>query len=702
MNKYINKNILLNTIINFTLLIMVEIIFKITNFFNLLDWSSIRILLSSFIISFIIANIEYFIPKKVHKYINIVFIFICSIYALAETAFNNYIGVYMSLGTSSQLGAVINYIREYILSFKWYYYFNLLPFLVSILYYIFINNKVITKFNINKEKNNYKTLEKRQFFKKIGLSILVLIMFVTLHFSTLYIPFMQNKLQVVSNSKLFKNPSVPSIAIKQFGVTMYGILDVNRYFFPTETTDEYSIENNKKNNSRVDNTRKFDDTKWEELINNETNKKLNTLNNYFINNNITDINDYTGLFKDKNLIVIMLESVNDIIINEEDYPNFYKMYSEGMSWKNNYSPRNSCSTGNNEMSGMTGLYSIYNTCTANEYKENTYFESIFNLFNNKGYKTFSAHNYTEHYYYRNEIHTNMGSGKYYGVEELGISYSNQYKNWSSDEDFMTKVLEILDEDYSDGKFMTWLTTVSSHQPYYYSSTEGDKYLSLYEDLDIRQDLKRYKSKLKILDNALGILLDGLEEKGILKDTVIVMYGDHYPYGLSTNTINSVLDYDTGVDYEAERVPFVIYNSEVEPKIFDEYTSYINILPTIANLFDLDYDPRLYMGTDLLSEDYESLVVFADGSWKNEYAYYDASKSDIEYFTDKTYSIEELQRINEDIDTKIKMSSLAIKNNYFNYLYNSLNEVSVANDNKTKKTSSVETTTKIQKTTNKNS
>lgn len=702
MNKYINKNILLNTIINFTLLIMVEIIFKITNFFNLLDWSSIRILLSSFIISFIIANIEYFIPKKVHKYINIVFIFICSIYALAETAFNNYIGVYMSLGTSSQLGAVINYIREYILSFKWYYYFNLLPFLVSILYYIFINKKVITKFNINKEKNNYKTLEKRQFFKKIGLSILVLIMFVTLHFSTLYIPFMQNKLQVVSNSKLFKNPSVPSIAIKQFGVTMYGILDVNRYFFPTETTDEYTIENNKKNNSKVDNTRKFDDTKWEELINNEKNKKLNTLNNYFINNNITDVNDYTGLFKDKNLIVIMLESVNDIIINEEDYPNFYKMYSEGMSWKNNYSPRNSCSTGNNEMSGMTGLYSIYNTCTANEYKENTYFESIFNLFNNKGYKTFSAHNYTEHYYYRNEIHTNMGSGKYYGVEELGISYSNQYKNWSSDEDFMTKVLEILDEDYSDGKFMTWLTTVSSHQPYYYSSTEGDKYLSLYEDLDIRQDLKRYKSKLKILDNALGILLDGLEEKGILKDTVIVMYGDHYPYGLSTNTINSVLDYDTGVDYEAERVPFVIYNSEVEPKIFDEYTSYINILPTIANLFDLDYDPRLYMGTDLLSEDYESLVVFADGSWKNEYAYYDASKSDIEYFTDKTYSIEELQRINEDIDTKIKMSSLAIKNNYFNYLYNSLNEVSVANDNKTKKTSSVETTTKIQKTTNKNS
>lgn len=672
MNRYINKNILLNTIINFILLIIIEIIFKITNFFNLLDWSSIRILLSSFIISFLIASIEYFIPKRVHKYINIIFIFICSIYALAETAFNNYIGVYMSLGTSSQLGAVIDYIREFILSFKWYYYFNLLPFVISILYYIFINKRIITKFNISKDKNDYKSLNKINFIKKVGLYLLILIIFVTLHFSTLYIPFMQNKLQVVSNSKLFKNPSVPSIAVKQFGVITYGIIDVKHYFFPNELTDEYNVENNKKNNSGENTTRTFDDSDWKELIENETNTKLNTLNKYFINNNTTDINEYTGLFKDKNLIVIMLESVNDIIINEEDYPNFYKMYNEGMHWENNYSPRNSCSTGNNEMSGMTGLYSIYNTCTANEYKENTYFESIFNLFNNQGYKTFSAHNYTEHYYYRNEIHTNMGSGKYYGVEDLGISYSNLYKNWSSDEDFMTEVLKILDKDYSDGKFMTWLTTVSSHQPYYYSSIEGDKYLDLYEDLNIKKDLKRYKSKLKILDNALGILLEGLEAKGILDDTVIVMYGDHYPYGLSTSTINSVLDYDTSVDYEAERVPFVIYNSEIKSQTFDEYTSYINILPTIANLFDLDYDPRLYMGTDLLSEDYESLVVFADGSWKNEYAYYDASKSDIKYLTDKTYTIEELQAINESIDMKIKMSSLAIKNNYFNYLYNSLN------------------------------
>lgn len=673
MKKYINKNIILNTIINFTFMILIEIIFKIVNFFNLIDISSIRIILGSFIISFIISSIEYFIPKKLHKYINILFIFVCSFYSWLETGFNNFIGVYMSFGTSSQLGAVIDYIREFVLSFKWYYYFTMLPFILIILYYIFYDKKIKNKYKINISKNNYKLLNKTMFVKKILLSFMLLNIISSLYLITVFAPFMQNKLQVVKTKELLINPSVPSFTVKQYGIVGFGILDVKHYLFPTNESYEYNVDNEKRHNNNLNKTRKFDDTKWEELINNETNTTLNTLNKYFINNKITDENEYTGLYKDKNLIVIMMESVNDIIINKEDYPNFYKLYSEGWHWENNYSPRNSCSTGNNEMSGMTSLYSIYNTCTANIYKDNTYFESIFNLFNKNNYYTFSAHDYTEHYYYRHIIHSNMGSQKYYGVEELGIDYSSQYKNWASDEDFMKVVNDIINNVDSD-KFMTWLTTVSSHQPYYYSSIEGDKYLSLYDNLDLKIDLKRYKSKLKILDNALGILIDGLTASGKLDDTVIVLFGDHYPYGLSTNTINSVLDYDTGVDYESERVPFVIYNSKMEPKVFKEYTSYVNILPTVANLFGLNYDPRLYMGTDLLSKDYKSLVVFADGSWKNEYAYYNASKSDIEYFTDKTYSIEELQQINNNISNKINMSSLAIKNNYFNYLYSSLNGI----------------------------
>jgi len=409
--------------------------------------------------------------------------------------------------------------------------------------------------------------------------------------------------------------------------------------------------------------REFNDDLWLEVIASESNQDLQTINSYLINNDITDYNDYTGLFKDKNLIVIMMESVNDIIINEKYYPNFYKMYSEGWAFTNSYSPRNSCATGNNEFSGMTGLYTIYNNCTANVYQKNTYQTSIFNLFKNAGYRAFSMHNYTDAYYDRTVIHPNLGSEKYYSVDDLGIKYFNEYRNWSSDEDFLQVAMDITLNE-SEEPFMLWLTTVSSHQPYVVSSVEGDKYLELFSDLEYPDDLKRYMSKLKTLDNALGIMLNRLEQKGILEDTVIVLYGDHYPYGLANETINYVLNYNLD-DYEVERTPFVIYNPLMEKKEFTQYNTYINITPTVANLFDLDYDPRLYMGSDLFSENYKSRVVFPDGSWKNEIAYYNGATGEIKY--NLGYSVDEIKRINNEVMLKIKISNLIIENNYFGLL-----------------------------------
>ena len=89
-----------------------------------------------------------------------------------------------------------------------------------------------------------------------------------------------------------------------------------------------------------------------DIIENETNNTLNTLNKYFISQNISDKNEHTGLFKDKNLIVIMMESVNDIIINSKYYPNFDYLLNHSYYFENNYSPRNSCATANNEFSTL--------------------------------------------------------------------------------------------------------------------------------------------------------------------------------------------------------------------------------------------------------------------------------------------------------------------------------------------------------------
>lgn len=670
--KNIGKNKMFKNYISlFIPLFSIEILFKILSDMPVFDWATFRIFLSCTILSLFISFLAAFTENRIGNLLRGGTLLLATIYAILQAGFENYIGVYVSLGTSSQLGAVTEYIRDYFDSFNPLFYLLFLPFFLFLFYTFFLEKRVF--------KSLPNPFQKRIDGNHAYKIILLLILFCGIYYETLSVKFMQNDIQLETTSSLFKNPSNPNISVNQFGIVVFGLLDVKTTIFKTPLEEEIIIDT-REDTTVTDQSRTFDDTNWIELNNETTNANYKTLNNYFLNQEITDKNEYTGKFVGKNLIVIMLESVNEIFIHPEYYPTFYKMYTEGWSFENSYSPRNSCSTGNNEMSGMISLFSIYRTCTANNYKNNQYFESIFNLFNQAGYSTSSYHNYTEKYYYRSTIHKNMGSGMYYGVTDLGIHYEEEYKEWPSDILLMEEALKRID---TNNPFMAWITTVTSHQPYYLSSEMGDKHLSLFEDTDYSTSLKRYMSKLKELDLALARLLELLEEQGILEDTVIVMYGDHYPYGLNSSDINKALDYNVNEKNNIDKTPFVIYNSELESEHFLQYTSYINILPTIANLFDLDYDPRWYAGEDILSpsysDSYKNRVILADGSWENALASYNATNGKITYFTDQTYTNEEIIFYNQEINNKIKMSNLAITTNYFNYLKEGLETKKISHE-----------------------
>lgn len=654
--KHFFKDIFIQNLVFVHIMIfLIEILFKAISKFPLFNYSTLRIFISTFTFSLIITFISSLTKRKwLRNTINLIFIFIYSLYAWLQLGFINYLGVYISFNTSSQFGAVTDYIKDYLMSFKLIYFVIFIPFLAAlIVYLIFSKKREYNKLIINK-KHLY--------------LLLVLFISIDMYYLTLTLPFMQNDFQIKSNKKLFINPDVPTIAVNQFGTTVFGILDLKSYIFPVSYEDTFVL------NNEIDEktTKREVSSLLDDLSETEEDDKYNNLNKYYASQNIVDYNDYTGLFENKNVVVILMESVNNGFINEEYFPNFTKLYNEGWHWENNYSPRNSCATGNNEFSAMTGLYSIYNSCTSNVYKENTYYQSIFNLFNNKGYNTLSMHNFSEWYYKRSTIHKNMYSNAFYGPKELDIKTPSYYGEWTSDVEFFEKGFDIILNEDNDSPFMAWLTTVSTHQPYSVSSTYGDMYQNDFKKLGYSNTTSRYLSKLKVLDNAIGVMLDKLDEKNMLDDTVIVLLADHYPYGLSQNQIKEIIDGDLS-DYEIEKTPFVIYNPELKSTTYTEYTSYINLVPTLANLFNLEYDPRLYMGTDLLSDDYESRVIFADGSWKNEIAYYNASTSNIKYYTEKLYTTEEIQNINNIVNLKISMSSKSIKNNYFNYLENKLKE-----------------------------
>ena len=674
-------------------LVIEEVIFRLILHMPLLEMHMLRIFLGINIISLICSLLFSFFGRIISKVLISVVAAFFTVYAIIQAGFKHFLGSFVSLTLFKQGMTAQGYLKEFINSIPKNYYLMAIPLVILIIFYIFYDYriKVLEKndtidFSDKFDSEERKKLDdqilakkrrKRLINSKINALVISIVLGVGYYF-LLTASFLQKDLQFKDTKVLFDNPSMPNLAMNQFGSSMYFFVDLKGFIKPSNSIESSVYDNKYTKQEQVysDYIRNIDDSLWEQLTKDEKRTDYKKLNNYFISQNITDKNDFTGMFKDKNLIVIMMESTNNIILNEDYFPNVYKLYTEGWSWENSYSPRSACATGNNELAGMTSLYTINNSCNINDYVNNIYPESIFNLFNNAKYTTSSYHNYTEQYYSRNKMHTNLGSGHYYGVQELGIPYSNAYKEWPSDVDLVNKMLDITEKQ---DKFMVWLTTASANLPYEESSELGDKYLDLFANTNYNTSLKRYMSKLKEFDEAIGALLEGLEEQGKLDDTVIVLYADHYPFGLSTDTLNSYFDSNVTEQNEVDKTPFIIYSPSIQSQKFSEYTSYINITPTLANLFGLDYDPRLYVGQDLLSKTYENRIIFADGSWKDKKAYYDAVTGTITYVdVNNVYTDEELKDINTVVREKISMSNLAIKTNYFNYLENAKEELRVQN------------------------
>ena len=653
--KLDKDRVLMSFILETVYIILIEILTKVLLGTFSFSWPLLRIVISSIMISGLITLIGNNLSNIFRKIFYILFNLFIVFYAWMQIGFIGFLGAFMSLGNASQGTKVTNYIADFLNSYKWTTHLIYIPFILISLYYIF-EKKLTNKGYLAKYKyNKYNLLTVLFGYLILG----------GLYYGTITFGFMQNKYQTISNKKLFKYPSNPSIAIKNYGTSVYFLLDVKGTLFgePDETYIEYLSNTGFKSSSR-----EIDDTKFEALIDEEKNVTYNTLNKFFINRDIPDTNEYTGIFEDKNLVMIMMESVSEAVFSDEFkeyYPTLNKLYNEGITGINNYSPKNNCATGESEMISQTSLYSIETTCTVNAYKNNGYKEALLSMLNKNGYYTSTYHNFTDHYYYRSIYEYNLGAEKYYGVTDLGMTYSPLYKEWPSDLTMMEKAIPLFaDKD----KFASYMVTVTSHTPYMYSSTYGDMYLDLFEGLDLDIDTKRYLSKIKVVDLALEYLLDELDRRGILDDTVIVLFGDHYPYALSEDEYQSIANYDISKNQEMDRTPFIIYNSETPGDTITNITSPIDYTPTLLNMFGIEYDPRLYLGHDVFS-DYDPYVVFPDNSWQSKEGFYSSSKGEfIPSGSGEDITDEKIIARNEEITKLRSMSTLAIRNNYMNYLF----------------------------------
>ena len=360
------------------------------------------------------------------------------------------------------------------------------------------------------------------------------------------------------------------------------------------------------------------DIDFEALKAETSDKTLLSMHDYFANLTPTQKNEYTGMFKGKNLIFIVAEAFCPYVIDPDLTPTLYKLSTEGFVFNNFYQPDWHQSTTGGEFSAMTGLIptSLDGGLSFSISAKKDMPFALGNQFSKLGYACRAYHNNTFNFYNRNKTHPNLGYD-YKGVGNgLEMLTSGSWPN-SDLEMMQVTAKEYIDNCVNNGEpFHTYYMTVSGHAGYSFSSNRQSKnHQEEVKDLPYSEPVKAYLACQLEVEYALQYLLEQLEAAGIADDTVIAMTGDHYPYALSNkgqDYYHELESVDTELNEpERFRNSFILWcGSMEEPVVVDVPCSSIDMVPTISNLFGLEYDSRLYSGRDILATNYDVAVPYS--------------------------------------------------------------------------------------------
>ena len=659
----------------FFLIIYLELMYRIFVFNTFINLDFLYVLLFSIPIGTFFYLITNLYNEKLNKIFVIILSLIISAIFMAQTVyFNFYQSMFSVFSLMNGTGQVMAFAKDILKIMLGIWYVLLIMILPFILFLIF-----------NKKIFSFKKLN----FRKVMIYLLATIIF---YLSTLLAIKLDNKGSYSLNT-LYSKTHAPMITAKKVGLLSMTRYDIARFIFGfeektfVEDTVEIEIVPEIKYNML--------DINFDKLIENETNETLKSMHEYFKYVTPTKQNDYTGMFKDKNLIFITAEGFDTLAVNEEWTPTLYKLANNGFVFKNFYQPLYPVSTSDGEYLNMTGL--IPKEGVWSMYRSSFTYQpfAIGNMFKDIGYKTMAYHNNEYKYYDRNLSHPNMGF-TYIGCGN-GMEKRMNCKKWpESDLEMMTVTvddyaynlrvdMESIDELVSSIKvepkkeekqeiqhFATYYMTVSGHLNYSRAGNSmSNKHWSEVRDLPYSEAVRAYIACNMEFDKAMEYLVNKLEEYGILDDTVIVISPDHYPYGLKNERkeMSDILGYDRTDKFENYRTTFILYNSAItEPIEVTKYTTSIDIIPTVYNLFGLKFDSRLFMGRDMLSDDEEGLVILSDRSWISDRGTYNSIKGVFTPFDEEAELPEGyLDEINARVNARFKMSNLILSNDYYNHI-----------------------------------
>lgn len=627
------------------LIIYLEIIYKFFIMKDLLTTNTFSVVLFSIPWIIIFTIITSIFNEKVNKILTIVFSFLIILITLAQIVYYNfYNSMFSFLSLTTGTGQVMQFyvMIASVIARIWYIFaIILIPYILFLIF----KNKLF-----NFKKNNLKFL------------ISYLLIFI-LSFLGIVLVINKNNEGFYSLKRLIFKTHAPMLTIDKTGLFTMEMIDIERYIFGFNEeiySEQINVNNEEEKVPEVKIEYNTTDIDFDKLINDETDDKIKSMHVYFKNTAPSNKNEYTGMFKDKNLIFITAEAFDTIAIDEKLTPTLYKIANNSFIFKNYYQPLYPVSTSDGEYMNLNSLIPKEGVWSFKQTSKISMPYGIGNMFNKEGYVSYGFHNHNYNYYDRQKSHKNIGL-KYYGCGN-GLEKKMNCKHWpNSDKEMIDATTSYyIDKD----KFMTYYMTVSGHLNYNFSGNNmAYRNKNKVKNLKYSTAIKAYLATQIELDKSIEKLLQVLEEKGKLNDTLIVIAPDHYPYGLTTKQMNEISTIDRNDKFEKFHTTLIMYNPNIEKTVVDKVISSLDILPTIYNLYGLTFDSRLLMGRDIFSNN-EHIVILSDRSWITDKGKYNSVTKEFTSTTNEEIEEDYIDRINMIVNQRYGMSSLIIDNNYY--------------------------------------
>lgn len=373
-------------------------------------------------------------------------------------------------------------------------------------------------------------------------------------------------------------------------------------------------------------------------------------------------NEMTGMFEGKNVILVLMESMDDWAFGDNT-PTLNKLMDEGINFTNMYTPGyGSVRTFNSEFCANTGMFLSSKGGYAFDYVTNDYSQSLANLLRKQGYSALTYHYNSPDFYSRGVFSPAMGYEKYISYEDYadGPEDDRLY-----DDQFLFDNEELSESFFREGKKLNFIITRSAHLSYVYNevlSYWGLKKYPEYRGLTGNEEEDCMYLKARLVDDMFARLLKELEAHGELENTVIVAFTDHYSYGVKDQEL--VME-RSGVSDPllVEKTPFFIWSADCPHMTVGKTLNTSDILPTVLNLLNVSA-PQPYLGRDAFDSRYPGYAIFPDGSWITEGIAYSAERGIVMNTTGREVTETFQQDMDERTMEFINISNLLLDTDFY--------------------------------------